>query len=431
MRTGAASLPILAITLTLVSLCAAGPDTILLRGATVHPVSGPDIADGSVLLRDGKIAEIGARIAVPKGARVVELKGLHIYPGMIDSATEIGLSEIGAVREMNDVSDIGLFKPQLRAATAVNPASEHIPVTRANGITSVITSPGGGIVAGQSVLMHLSGWTMEDMAVRAPAAMRLEFPNIRTPNRFAAAETPGRTSAYAEAKKRYEQQMRDLNDFMESARRYRQAKAVAGPDFEIDLKLEAMIPVLDGKLPMLIRAEKEKTIKEAIAFADKQKVHMILERGTEAWKVAAELKAHNIPVVLPPTLRLPDEEDDPYDKPFSIPGELSKAGVKFAFASFGPGDEDNPRNLPYEAAAAVGFGLPREEALKAVTIYAAQIWGVGDEIGSIEKGKWADLIVTDGDPLETRTQIKQMYIKGASVDLDNKHHRLYEKYLAR
>jgi imidazolonepropionase-like amidohydrolase len=417
--------------LTLATLRAAGPETILLRGATVHPVSGPDIADGSVLVRDGKIAEVGARVALPKGARVIELKGLHIYPGMIDSATEIGLSEIGAVREMNDISDIGLFKPQLRAATAVNPASEHIPVTRANGITSVITSPGGGIIAGQSVLMHLNGWTMEDMAVRAPAAMRLEFPQIRTPNRFGASEAPGRASAYAEAKKRYEQQLQELNDFMESARRYRQAKAAAGPDFEADLKLEAMIPVLDGKVPMLIRAEKEKTIKEAIAFADKQKVHMILERGTEAWKVAAALKTHNIPVVLPPTLRLPDEEDDPYDKPFSIPGELSKAGVKFAFASFGPGDEDNPRNLPYEAAAAVGFGLPQAEALKAVTLYAAQIWGVGDELGSIEKGKWADLIVTDGDPLETRTQIKQMFIKGAPVDLDNKHHRLYEKYLAR
>ena len=423
-----------AIFLTLVSLRAAGPDTILLRGATVHPVSGPDIADGSVLVRDGKIAEVGARVAVPKGTHVIELKGLHIYPGMIDSATEIGLSEIGAVREMNDISDIGLFKPQLRAATAVNPASEHIPVTRANGVTSVITSPGGGIIAGQSVLMHLSGWTMEDMAVRAPAAMRLEFPTIRMPGgRFGggAEAAPGRASAYADAKKRYEQQLRELNDFMESARRYRQAKAAAGPDFETDLKLEAMLPVLDGKIPMLIRAEKEKAIKEAIAFADKQKVHMILERGAEAWKVAAELKAHNIPVVLPPTLRLPEEEDDPYDKPFSIPGELSKAGVKFAFASFGPGSEDNPRNLPYEAAAAVGFGLPYDEALKAVTLYAAQIWGVGDEIGSIEKGKWADLIVTDGDPLETRTQIKQMFIKGAPVDLDNKHHRLYEKYLAR
>jgi imidazolonepropionase-like amidohydrolase len=424
----------LAIFLTLVSLRAAGPETILLRGATVHPVSGPEIADGSVLVRDGKIAEVGARIAVPKGARVIELKGLHIYPGMIDSGTEIGLTEIEAVREMSDISEIGLFKPQLRAATAVNPASEHIPVTRANGITSVISSPGGGIVAGQSVLMHLSGWTMEDMAVRAPAAMRLEFPRIRMPNRFFASEapeTPGRPSAYAEAKKRYERQLRELNDFMESARRYRQAKAAAGADFETDLKLEAMLPVLDGKLPMLIRAEKEKSIKEAIAFADKQKVRMILEYGTEAWKVAPELKAHNIPVVLPPTFRLPEEEDDPYDKPFSIPGELSKAGVKFAFATFGPGSEDNPRNLPYEAAVAVGFGLPYDEALKAVTLYAAQIWGVGDELGSIEKGKWADLIVTDGDPLETRTQIKQMFIKGAPVDLDNKHHRLYEKYLAR
>jgi imidazolonepropionase-like amidohydrolase len=421
----------LAVFLTLVSLRAAGPEAILLRGATVHPVSGPDIADGAVLVRDGKIAEVGAHLAVPKGARVIELKGLHIYPGMIDSATEIGLTEIEAVREMSDITDLGLFKPQLRAATAVNPASEHIPVTRANGITSVITSPGGGIVAGQSVLMHLNGWTIEDMAVRAPAAMRMEFPHIRMPNRFGDSEAPARASAYTDAKKRYEEQLRELNDFMESARRYRQAKSAGASDFRTDLKLEAMIPVLDGKLPMLIRAEKEKTIKEAIAFADKQKIHMILERGVEAWKVAAELKAHNIPVVLPPTLRLPDEEDDPYDKPFTIPGELSKAGVKIAFASFGPGAEDNPRNLPYEAAAAVGFGLPYEEALKAVTLYPAQIWGVGDELGSIEKGKWADLIVTDGDPLETRTQIKQVYIKGTSVNLENKHHRLYEEYLAR
>jgi imidazolonepropionase-like amidohydrolase len=428
MKTGMA---ILGSLLALVSLRAAGPDTILLRGATVHPVSGPDISDGSILVRDGKIVEVGARIAAPKGARVIELKGLHIYPGMIDSATEIGLTEIAAVQEMSDIADIGLFKPQLRAATAVNPASEHIPVTRANGITAVITSPGGGIVAGQSVLMHLNGWTMADMVVRAPAAMRLEFPNIRVPRRFGGGETPGRGSAYADAKKRYEQQLQELNDFMESARRYRQAKMAAGPEFETDLKLEAMIPVLDGKVPMLIRAEKEKAIKEAIAFADKQKVHMILERGEEAWKVSADLKAHNIPVVLAPTLRLPDEEDEPYDKPFSIPGELSKAGVKFAFASFGPGADDNPFNLPYEAAAAVGFGLPQEEALKAVTLYAAQIWGVGDELGSIEKGKWADLIVTDGDPLETRTQIKQMFIKGSPVDLENKHHRLYEKYLAR
>jgi len=421
----------LAVFVALVSLRAASPETIILRGATVHPLSGPDIADGAVVVRDGKIVEVGAHLAVPKGARVIELKGLHLYPGMIDSSTEVGLMEIGAVREMSDIADIGLFKPQLRAATAVNPASEHIPVTRANGVTSVITSPGGGIVAGQSVLMHLSGWTMDEMAIRSPVAMRLEYPHIAGRNRFFDDETPGRPSAFAEAKKRYEQQLRQLNDFMESAERYRQAKAAGGANLETDLKMEAMIPVLDGKVPMLILAQKEKAIKEAIAFADKYKVRMILERGDEAWKVAAELKAHNIPVILPPTLRLPENEDDPYDKPFSIPGELAKAGVKFAFASFGPGAGSNPRNLPYEAAVAVGFGLTPEEAYKAVTLYPAQIWGVGDELGSIEKGKWADLIVTDGDPLETRTQIKQEFIKGAAVDLENKHHRLYEQYMAR
>jgi imidazolonepropionase-like amidohydrolase len=418
----------LVFSLAALRLYAAGED-LLLRGATVHPVSGPDISNGAILVTDGKIAEVGARISVPHGVRVIELKGLHVYPGMIDSATEIGLSEIGAVREMNDITDLGLFKPQLRAATAVNPASEHIPVTRANGITSVVTVPGGGIIAGRVVLMHLNGWTMEEMAVRSPVAMRLEFPRVQMP-RSSFTEAPGRPS-YTDALNRYEQQLRELNDFMDAAERYRQAKAAGGPGFEPDLKYEAMLPVLEGKLPFLIRAEKAKTIHEAIAFADKYKVRMILEQGDEAWKVASELKAHNIPVILPPTLRLPDEEDDPYDKPFTIPAELSKVGVKFAFATFGPGAEQNPRNLPYEASAAVAFGLPYEEALKGVTLYAAEIWGVGDELGSIEKGKWADLIVTDGDPLETRTQIKQMFIKGAAVDLDNRHHRLYEKYINR
>ncbi len=410
-------------------LFAASSDSLLLRGATVHPVSGPELPGGAILVRDGKIAEVGARIPTPRGVRVIELKGLHVYPGMIDSATEIGLSEIGAVREMNDVMDLGLFKPQLRAAIAVNAASEHIPVTRVNGITSVVTIPGGGIIAGQAVLLHLDGWTGEDMVVRAPAAIRIEFPHIQS-SRTSFSEAPARTP-YAEAKKKYEQHLRELNAFMESAEGYRAAKSAGVPGFQPDLKLEAMLPVLEGKLPFLIHAEKEKTIRDAIAFSRKYKVRMILEQGQDASKVAAELKANDIPVVLPPTLRLPDKEDDPYDKPFTIPAELSKAGVKFAFATFGPGAEQNPRNLPYQAATAVAFGLPYEEALKAVTLYAAQIWGAGDQLGSIEAGKWADLIITDGDPLEIRTQVRQVYIKGAPVDLDNKHHRLYQRYNTR
>jgi imidazolonepropionase-like amidohydrolase len=409
----------------------AAADTLLLRNANIHPVTGPAIANGSVLVEDGKIAEVGQKVTAPRGARIIDLKGLELYPGMIDSASELGLSEISSVRETVDVNELGLFKPQLRAGVAVNPASEHIPVTRANGITSVITLPGGGIICGQSSLIHLDGWTTEEMLVSPSAAMVLDFPQIQTSTggRFRREDAP--TVSFAEARRRYEMQLQQLENFFELARRYRQAKLAGAADFRTDLKLEAMIPVLEGKLPVAIRADRERTIREAVKFAEKQKIRMVLAHGDEAWKLAAELKAKNIPVTLGPTLRLPEEEDDPYDKPFTIPGELYKAGVKIAFGSFGPTASDHPRNLPYQAAAAVGFGLPHDEALKAVTINAAEIWGVADRIGSIEKGKWADLIVTDGDPLETKTQVKQMFIQGRLVDLDSKHLRLYEKYMNR
>jgi imidazolonepropionase-like amidohydrolase len=288
--------------------------------------------------------------------------------------------------------------------------------------------PDGGVICGQASLIHLDGWTTEEMTVRRSAAMVIEFPQIVTGG---GSRYRGQSPAvpYAEAKRRYEAQVHQLEDFFEQARRYQRAKAAggAGPD----LKFEAMLPVLEGKVPALIRADRERNIREAIQFAEKQKIRMILDHGLEAWKVAAELKAKKIPVILGPTLRLPDEEDDPYDKPFAIPGELYKAGVKFAFGSFGPTAADHPRNLPYQAATAVAFGLPYDEALKAVTINAAEMWGVGETLGSIEKGKAADLIVTDGDPLETKTQIKQMFIAGKAVDLESKHYRLYKKYMDR
>ncbi|MGC9970744.1 MAG: amidohydrolase family protein [Bryobacteraceae bacterium] len=414
-----------------VSLLAGTDDSFLLRGGTVHPVSGADIANGAVLVRDGKIVEIGARVAPPKGVRVIDVKGLHVYPGMIDSATEIGLSEISSVRETSDTAEIGDFNPQLRAIIAVNPASEHIPVTRANGITSVIAGPSGGIVSGQAALIHLDGWTWQEMGIRPSAAMLLQFPVLQVASRRFALEVPGEDrprATLAEARRNYERQLQRLREFFEQARRYRKAKAAGAPGFETDLKLEAMLPVLEGKLPLVVHAERERAIREAIRFGEQEKLRIVIAEATEAWKVAAELKAKNIPLILGPTLELPLEEDDPYDKPFTAPGELHKAGVKFAFGSFG---NQFARNLPYQAAAAVAFGLPYQEALKAVTLNAAEIWGVSDQIGSIEKGKWADLIVTDGDPLETRTQIKQEFIKGRAVDLDNKQRRLYEKYLNR
>ena len=431
---------VIALLLT-VPLVASDDDSFLIRGATVHPVASAEIQNGSVLVQNGKIVGIGRNIAAPKGTRIVEGKGLHVYPGMIDSATEMGLSEIGAVRESVDVGEIGKFDPQLRAEIAINPSSEHIPVTRANGITSVIAMPmsagggggfgrggGGSIITGQAALVHLDGWTWEEMEIKKSAGMGMRFPIIPALNpRFGGGDFPG-AKTFTESKKDYETELRELKEFFENARRYQKAKAAKEKGFQTDLKYEAMLPVLEGKEPLIIMASRERAIRDAVQFADQQKVRVIIADPRELGKMGTELKSRNIPAILGPTLALPLHEDDPYDAAYTLPDQFYKAGVKFAFGSF---DNQFARDLPYQAAMAAAFGLPIDEAVKAVTLNAAQIWGVADRIGSIEEGKSADLMVTDGDPLEAKTQVKLLYIKGKTVDLDNRHKRLYEKYLNR
>jgi len=409
-----------------VSTLAAADNTFLLRGATIHPVSAPKVEGASLLVKDGKIAEIGAKIIVPKGTRVIEAKGLHVYPGMIDSATEIGLSEVSSVRETQDTNEMGDFKPQLRAAIAVNPASDHIPVIRANGTVAAIALPGGGIIAGQASLMRLDGWTWEEMEIKRSAAMHLLFPTISTVS-FSFSEGVSR-AGFSEARRNYERRLKLLQDYLESARRYQKAKAAKTAGLKPDLALEAMLPVLEGRIPVLINAVRERAIREAVQWAEKERIKVILSGVRRPGSTLAELKAKNIPVILGPTQALPMEEDDPYDAAFTLPAEMHRAGVKFAFGSFG---NQFARNLPYQAATAVGFGLPYEEALKSVTLYPAQIWGVDDRMGSIETGKSADFIITDGDPLEVQTQVKRMFVDGKEVDLESKHTLLYKKYLAR
>jgi len=416
--------PILTAALWMAAIAPA-QDTILIRNATIHPVSGQEISNGSVLIQGGKIAGVGQKLAAPKGATVIDATGLHLYPGMINSATAIGLSEIGAVRETNDTNELGDFNPQLRALIAINPESEHIGVSRANGITSVITLPAGGVISGQGALVHLSGWTWEEMNVKGDAAVRVNFPVVPASSGefFNRRATP-----YAEAKRTYDEQVEKLRLFFEDARRYEKAKAAGGASFTSDPKLEAMLPVLSGKRPLMVVAVREKTILDAIAFARRERVKLILAGVREPGMALVEIVKDKIPVILPETHELPLEEDDAYDSQYTLPAELHKAGVKFAFGSF---DTQFARNLPYQAAAAVAFGLPKDVALKAVTSNAAEIWGVGDRLGTIEEGKIADLILTDGDPLETRTAVRRMFIQGKPVDLDNKHTRLNEKYSKR
>jgi imidazolonepropionase-like amidohydrolase len=434
-----------------VAAWAASNDTFVIRNADVYPVTGAEMKGVSVLVQDGKIADIGAKIVAPKGMRVVDAKGLRVYPGMIDSGTELGLEEITSVRESVDTGELGEFMPQLRALVAVNPGSEHFGVVRVNGITSVMTFPstggrggggrfGGGeqqLISGQAALIHTDGWTWEDMAVERTAAMHLLFPSIAGRGGRGGSPIPDSVlelisgtagASYTQARRTYEQQIAKLNDFFDQAHQYQKERAAHAPGFKTDLKMEAMIPVLDGKVPMAVSAGRASAIHDAIAFADKQNIKIVLLQPRELGKAAAELKAKNIPVILGRVLALPETEDDAYDQAFTLPVEAYKAGVKFAFGTF---DNEFVRNLPFEAATAVAFGLPYDEALKAVTINPAQIWGVGNELGSVEKGKWADLVIATGDLLEIQTGIKHLYIKGKEVELTNKQTRLYEKYMAR
>jgi imidazolonepropionase-like amidohydrolase len=425
-------------------------ETIVIRNVDVYPVNGAELKGVSVVLADGKIAGIGAKIIPPKGARIIEGKGLRVYPGMIDSGTELGLSEVSAVRETVDTGELGEFMPQLRALSAVNPESEHFGVVRVNGITSVMTFPssggggggrfGGGerqIISGQAALIHTDGWTWEDMAIDRDAAVHLIFPALggRGGRGGGAPDAilemiPGATGAtgFTAAKRNYDQQVAKIAEFFDTARQYQKERAAKSPGFKPVLKMEAMMPVLEGKVPLAVSAARASVIHDAIAFAEKQRIKIVILQPRDIAKVGPELKAKNIPVILGKVLALPNQEDDPYDGAFTLPAEAYKAGVKFAFGTF---ENEFVRNLPYQAATAVAFGLPYEEALKAVTINAAQIWGHASDIGSVEKGKVADVIVTTGDPLEVSTQVKYVFIKGKEVPLVNKQTRLYEKYMSR
>lgn len=401
----------------------AADDSFVLRNVTIHPVTAAAIPNGTLVVTGGKITDFGVKVAVPKGAKVVDGRGQHVYPGLIDSASNIGMAEVSSVRETSDMVELGDFNPQLRAVVAINPSSDHIPVTRGNGITTSLIYPGGGIIGGQAALVHLDGWTWEEMAVERNVTMQMRMPTLST-GTFSPAFGAGRRP-FAETKRRYEERLKLMSDFFEQARAYQRRKAAGGAGFAVDRRLEAMLPVLEGKASLMVFAPRERAVKDALAFAAKEKVKIVLAGVREAGSAVKEIAEKKIPVILGETLELPLEEDSPYDSPFTLPAELHKAGVTFAFGTF---SVQFARNLPFQAANAVGFGLPHEEALKAVTINAAKIWGVDDRIGSIEKGKWADLILTDGDPLEARSQVKQMWIQGRPVSLETRHTKLYEQY---
>ena len=407
-----------------------------IQGAKINTLAGPAIENGTVIIRDGKIAAVGANVEIPAGAQIVDGKGLEVYPGMFDPITQMGLNEVSAVRATEDMNELGDYNPDVVAATAVNPASAHIPVTRASGITEVVAVPGvagfdesgGGLMPGQASAFSLAGWTMDEMQLNRSAAMVINWPSIDTRS-FDFATFSVKEKAFSDAKKDYDKQISELSDWLDRARHYAQVQSKGAPgSYERDLKLEALAPVVEAKLPVLVVAQRARDIRNAVEFCSKQNLKMILAGGDEAWKVKDLLKEKKIPVILGPSERLPSEEDTPYDKPMTQPSELFAAGIPFAFSSF---DTSFSRRLPQYAGTAVGYGLPHEEALKAVMLNAAQFFGLADRIGTIEPGKLANLIVTDGDPLEIKTQVRYLFINGQPTSTDNRHRQLYEQYRKR
>lgn len=413
---------------------AAAQETLAIRGGTVHPVTGPAYV-GTVVAQDGVITEAGPNVQAPAGATIIDATGLHVYPGLFDAATRLGLTEIGAVDVTNDYAELGNFTPHLQTRTAVHPASEHIPVARANGITHTVAIPGGGGgfgggggggFNGQGSLFSLDGWTIEEMEIDPGVVMVMSWPTIQTRS-FNFQTFSVEERSFREARREYDEAVAQLTEWLDAARNYDAAMS-GGATMRPDLRLEALARVTRGELPVLARVGRERDIRNVVEFAEEQGIRLILGGAVQGYRVADMLAEKGIPVLLGSPQSMPSDADASYDEPYANPGKLHAAGVKIAFATY---NSSSSRLLPYDAAMAVPYGLPRDEALRAITINAAEMLGVDDRLGSIETGKIANLIVTDSDPLVLTTELRHLVINGREVGTMNRHRELFQKHSSR
>lgn len=394
---------------------------IAIVGATLHPVSGPPVPGGTIVFDRGKITVLGAGAAVPAGAELIRAEGKHVYPGLMSGDSHLGLTEIGAVRASLDMRETGALNPNVRAEVAVNPESELIPVTRANGILTAVSAPRGGLIAGTGAVLHLDGWTWEEMTLRAPSALYVNWPSMTI------TRAPWIRQSEEEQRAERDRRIAELTGAFRDARAYRTAKQAGGsPSFRTDLRWEALLSALERRLPVVVWAYDVQQIEAAVAWAEAESLRLIIGGGHDAWRVAALLKAKDIPVLAGGIHRLPARRFEAHEEPFALPRKLHEAGIRFAIIS--QEEAAHERSLPYHAGRAAAYGLPADEALRAITLSPARIFGVDDRIGSLEPGKDATLIITTGDPLDIRTQVEAAFIQGRRVDLTSRHTKLYDKY---
>ena len=399
---------------------------VVLRGATIHTMTNGVIENGIIVLDAGKIVAIGQNVEIPRGARIVELAGKHIYPGLIDAYSTVGITEIGSVDVSNDINEIGDFNPNVRAEVAVNAESRHIGTTRSAGVLVAFTTPGGGVISGLSSAMSLEGWTWEEMSLEGAAALNVNWPDPNgRPRRFGFGG-PGGPGAARPAPKSYAEQVQEIRDYFAEARAYRDALA-AGQQQRTNTRYAAMIPALNREIPVVVAADGVAQINDAITWAKQEGIRLVIRGGRDAVHIADRLKAENVPVILTATMAAPNRDHESYDDVYSAPARLHAAGVRFAISGGAGGLYSN--RLPWEAGVAVAFGLPEEEAMKAVTINAAEMLGISDRVGSLEVGKQATLLITTGTPLNMTSDIEQAYIQGREVDMNDIQKHFFKKYM--
>lgn len=396
---------------------------ILLKGGDLYTVSGGVLAQTDLLFENGRITEIAKNVSAPANTEIIDVSGKRVYPGLIDGASTLGLTEIDAVRGTLDKNEVGNITPEVQSHIAYNADSELTPTVRSNGVLTALIAPEGGTISGRSSLINLDGWTKEDAMEKMNVGVHINWPRASISTAWWIEKTP------EEQKKEMAENRLKLRDAFESARAYATAKK-AGTLTQTDLRWEAMAPVFDKQLIVFINANDMRQIQEAVKFALEQDIRIVIVGGAESYRVAPLLKQHNIPVILGRTQAQPTREDDDYDLAFKLPKLLREAGVSFClsynYSSWGS------RSLPFQAAQAVAFGLDRETALRSLTLSSAEILGVEKDLGSLEVGKKATIVVSDGDILDPITQrVVHAFIGGRKVDLNNKHKQLYEKYRAK
>jgi len=400
---------------------------ILLRGGTLHTVSGDVLEGYDMLFAEGKIITIDEQIQASPETDILEIYEKHVVPGYIAGYTRIGLTEISAVKQTNDHSETGDINPNVRANVAYNPDSDLIPVTRSNGILVVNSAPSSGRVPGQSSVMALDGWTWEDATIKHPSALNINWPSMYI-------NYSGKTKKNEKAQlDKYHKEIRKLDNLIRNVRAYHQRRNAKERKAEhrqkTDLRLESMIPFVIHKEPIHVKANDIRQIEAAVNWASENDLNIVIVGGRDAWLNPKLLVRYNIPVILLGVQVTPRRRFEPIHLPYKIPSLLQNSGVHFCI-SLDPGYpmDGHVRTLPDEAMRASTWGLTKNQALRSITLSAAEILGIDNRVGSLEPGKEATFFIADNEPLTQITNPVKAFIQGREIDLSDRQKNLWKKY---